>query len=331
MRAVLAQECFQHRRRLRSGEEEPLGGVTIEGLEHMPGVGRLDADRDRGVAHVVGHVDHRPHDRLFAVVVLLMEIPSGYVADLLGRRLTLITGSVFIGLGHTMLLFAHDFVGLALFELGLGIGVSLVSGTDHAILYDTEQALGDAADRRQQLVGRLFTMQTASEALAALLCSALVLWSLELTVYVQVVVGWLPLLIAVSLVEPPGERLDGTDHIGNMRMIVRHLLKSGPVLRLTFLALTIWSLTTFYAVWLLQKLWQEQVSLANFGCGRSTCRLGRCWTYCEYRTSVRRDGGARIRCLLPAFGYLGPGAWRRWRDGGGVDVFVARGLGSSCS
>src|SRR4030095_16822562 len=41
---------------------------------------------------------------LFAVVVLVMEIPSGYVADLLGRRLTLITGSVFIGLGHAMLL-----------------------------------------------------------------------------------------------------------------------------------------------------------------------------------------------------------------------------------
>src|SRR5262245_54273423 len=110
---------------------------------------------------------------LFAVVVLVMEIPSGYVADLLGRKLTLVTGSVFIGLGHMMLLFAHGFAGLALFEFCLGVGVSLVSGADLAILYDTEQALGDAADRRQQLVGRLFTMHTASEATAGIVCSVL--------------------------------------------------------------------------------------------------------------------------------------------------------------
>ena len=56
------------------------------------------------------------------------------------------------------------------------------------------------------------------------------------------------------------------NHIANMRQIFEHLLKSGPVLRLTFLALSIWSLTTFYAVWLLQKLWQEQgVELSQFG------------------------------------------------------------------
>ncbi len=203
---------------------------------------------------------------LFGVVVLVMEVPSGYAADLLGRRLTLIVGSVFIGLGHAMLLFADGFGGLALFELGLGIGTSLVSGADLAILYDSEAALGHNAGRRQELVGRLFTMHTASEAVAAVLCSVLLLWSLQAAVYVQVVLGWLPLLIALTLIEPPGERLDGSNHGANMRMIVGHLLKSSAVLRLTLLALSIWGLTTFYAVWLLQKLWQQQgVELSQFG------------------------------------------------------------------
>ena len=203
---------------------------------------------------------------LFAMVVLVMEVPSGYAADLLGRRITLIVGSVFLGLGHAMLLFADGFGGLALFELGLGIGSSLVSGADLAILYDSEHALGNDAGRRQALVGRLFTMHTASEALAAVLCSVLMVWSLQTAVYVQVAVGWIPLLLAVGLVEPPGERLDSTDHAANMRLILRHLLKSSAVLRLTFLALSIWSLTTFYAVWLLQKLWQQQgVELTQFG------------------------------------------------------------------
>ena len=93
---------------------------------------------------------------VFAVVVLVMEIPSGYAADLLGRRVTLLVGSVFIALGHTMLLFADGFAGLAVFELCLGIGVSLVSGTDLAILYDSEQALthnaGSAAGTGRAIV-----------------------------------------------------------------------------------------------------------------------------------------------------------------------------------
>ena len=203
---------------------------------------------------------------LFAVVVLVMEIPSGYAADILGRRLTMIVGSVFLGLGHSVLLFADGFADLALFELGLGIGVSLVSGADLAILYDSEHALGNDSGRRQELVGRLFTMHTASEALAGVVCSVMLVWSLQSAVYVQAAVGWIPLLIALALVEPPGERMDPKNHFANVREIVEHLLKSGPVLRLTFLALSIWSLTTFYAVWLLQKLWQEQgVELSQFG------------------------------------------------------------------
>ncbi len=103
---------------------------------------------------------------VFAVVVLVMEIPSGYAADLLGRRITLLVGSVFIALGHTMLLFADGFAGLAVFELCLGIGSSLVSGTDLAILYDSEAGAGSRCRSAAGTRRALFTMQTASEAFA---------------------------------------------------------------------------------------------------------------------------------------------------------------------
>jgi MFS family permease len=269
---------------------------------------------------------------LFAIVVVAMEIPSGYVADLLGRRRTLLVGSVFLGIGHSLLLIADGFVGLALFELSLGIGVSLVSGADLAILYDSEQALGEHAASRSAIVGRLFTMHTASEATAGLLCSIVMLWSLQLTVYVQVVVGWLPLLLALSLVEPPGERLDGHDHLGNMRAILAHLLKSGPVLRLTLLALSIWSLTTFYAVWLLQRLWQEQgIDLAHFGYLWAIYMLVAAASGRAALGAERRFGATAVLAftgLLPVLGYVGLATLP---VGGGLFAalafFVARGLG----
>ena len=189
---------------------------------------------------------------LFALVVLVTEVPSGYLADLIGRKQTLVIGAVFGGVGHSLLLGADGFWGLAIFEIGLGISHSLISGADIALLYDTELALERDERHQRQIVGKLYSVRTASEAVAALTCSFLLLWSMELAIYVQALVGWLPLVVAVRLVEPPGERLEGSSHTGNMVRICRYLMTHSSVLRLVILALSIWSLTTFYAVWLLQ-------------------------------------------------------------------------------
>jgi len=79
-------------------------------------------------------------------------------------------------------------------------------------------------------------------------------------------VGWVPLLLAVTLKEPPGRRLDGSSHLGNMVEICRALIVRSRLLRLVVLALCVWSLTTFYAVWLLQKIWdQNGIDLVHFG------------------------------------------------------------------
>ena len=82
---------------------------------------------------------------LFAGVVLLAEVPSGYMADLFGRRRVLLVGALFCGLGHSLLLIAEGFWTLALYELLLGISFSLTSGSDLALLYDSELALGASA------------------------------------------------------------------------------------------------------------------------------------------------------------------------------------------
>jgi len=202
----------------------------------------------------------------FGAVVLVTEVPSGYLADLIGRKQTLVVGAVFAGIGQSLLLVADGFWTLAAFEFALGISHSLISGADIALLYDTELALGRGEHAQRQVVGRLFAFRTVSEAAAAVLCSVLLLWSMDLAVYVQAFVGWLPLLLALRLVEPPLERFEVTSHADNMLRICRYLLTHSAVLRLTVLALCLWSLTTFYAVWLLQKLWEMQgIGLAHFG------------------------------------------------------------------
>lgn len=270
---------------------------------------------------------------LFGLVVLLTEVPSGYLADVLGRRNALALGALFSAVGHTCLLGADGFWGLAVFEICLAFSHSLISGADLALLYDTELALGRGEEPQRQVVGRLYGARTFAEALAGPLCAGILLYAgFNELVWVQVVIGWIPLVIVARLVEPPGTRLVSDDHAGNMAHILRYVWHHSPVLRLVLLALSIWSLTTFYAVWLLQKLWEQQgIELAHFGWlwGGLTliAALAGRWAH-RFEALAGPRAVLVFIGLAPAVGYLG---MQSWGVVGGLlassTFFLARGFG----
>lgn len=245
----------------------------------------------------------------FGLVVMITEVPSGYLADIVGRKKTLVIGAIFAGIGHSLLVFADGFWTLAMFEFALAISLSLISGADIALLYDTELALGRSEQKQRQVVGRLYSIRTFSEASAAIACSVLLLWSMDHAVYVQAIVGWLPLAISVTLIEPGGKRMGGSNHADNMLQICRHVLTHSRVLRLVFLSLGIWSLTTFYAVWLLQELWQLQgIGLSHFGYLWAILTLAAALAGRFAHVVEERLGAAKLLLaigFLPVLGYLG--------------------------
>ena len=133
-----------------------------------------------------------------------------------------------------------------------------------ALLYDTELALGKQGET-PHAVRNLHVAQSISEALAAIACSVLVLWSMQAVVWAQVLIGWIPFVIALALVEPPVHGAEQAPAL-RIREVFAHLLANGSVMRMTVLALSVWSLTTFYAVWVLQHYWQlSGISLVWFG------------------------------------------------------------------
>jgi MFS family permease len=231
------------------------------------------------------------------------------VADLVGRKTTLVIGAAIAGVGHSLLLVADGFWGLVMFELALGIAHSLISGADIAILYDTELAMGRGEQAQRQIVGRLYSFRTVSESIAAFLCSLLLLHSIDLVIWVQAAAGWIPLALALLLVEPPGERLSSDDHLGNMTEICRALLVRSRLLCLIVLALCVWSLTTFYAVWLLQKIWEAHgIDLVHFGYlwGGLTVIAALAGRYAHIAEDKLGTTGLLLFIgLSPALGYLG--------------------------
>ena len=69
---------------------------------------------------------------IYSVSIVALEIPSGFLADAMGRRKTIIIGTVLGTLGFATYSFSYGFVGFLIAEIILGIGQSLISGADSA-------------------------------------------------------------------------------------------------------------------------------------------------------------------------------------------------------
>ena len=204
---------------------------------------------------------------VFATVIVVFEAPSGYFADVFGRKTALVIGSVIHGLGYLYLNFANDLSSLIVFELMAGIAASLLSGADLALLYDTQKALQDGDDmEHSKAISQLGFFRSSSEGLGALVGGALALWSFEVLVIVQSAAAWVCLILALLIIEPPYKKAVGKSERIQIPKILQHLFMSDPVLRNVVIAIPLYNLATFHVAWLMQPYWAaEGISLSMFG------------------------------------------------------------------
>ena len=137
----------------------------------------------------------------YSFTVALFEIPSGFFADIYGRRLSLFFGSILTFLGYLIFSFYSGFNEFFIAEIFLGIGGSLISGADSALIYDTLLELKKDEDYTK-IEGKNYGIGNLSEGLAGVLGGFLAVSSLELPVYIQTFVLFFSIPLSYSLVEP---------------------------------------------------------------------------------------------------------------------------------
>ncbi|EEB76861.1 MAG: MFS transporter [Halioglobus sp.] len=209
---------------------------------------------------------------LFALTIALCEVPSGYIADIWGRRNAILVGSACNALGFFSLLWADSFVDFLIYEFILGVGFSLISGADLALLYDTEVYLRERGIRggpgASKSLSRLISVEAAASGAAGIAASLLLLWSMDGVVIVQAFTGFAPFLLALLLIEAPRPKAEKelNGHSDNARRIVDLLLFGKPVVFWTAFAITVFGLLAVYVFWIYQKYWELQgVPLEYFG------------------------------------------------------------------
>ncbi|GAB6192328.1 MFS transporter [Desulfocastanea catecholica] len=140
---------------------------------------------------------------IYSVSVAVMEIPSGYMADIVGRKKTLVLGSIMGTLGYVIYSVSYDFTGFLVAEIILGVGGSFISGADSAMLFDS-LAVTARQHRYLQFEGRITSLGNFAETLAAV-CGGLIAAMLGYrAVYLsQAIIAALAVPAALLLLEPP--------------------------------------------------------------------------------------------------------------------------------
>ncbi len=201
---------------------------------------------------------------VYSLSVALLEIPSGYMADVIGRKKSLLIGSVLGTLGYGIYSTSSGFYGFLAAEIVLGLGGSFISGSDSAMLYESLAAM----DKKQwyfRLEGRITSLGHFAETIAAL-CGGFIAVTLSYrAVYIsQTLIAGLAIPAALYLLEPPRAKNIRRPSLGHILAVCKESLVDNRKLSAPLL------LSSLIGTCTLCMAWTSQVYFVSMGLGEKT-------------------------------------------------------------
>lgn len=166
----------------------------------------------------------------FAVVVA--EVPSGYLADRLGRRPTLVLACAFDVAAAVTFAATGSFAPFLVAQLLKAAGHAMNSGADSALLFDSLRELGREHEVGAR-EGRALSLGLATTAAAALVGGVTAGVDLRIAWLLTSLTSFAALVAALYFVEPrPAGRESSAAPVAALRQVGEHL--RDPVLRWVF-------------------------------------------------------------------------------------------------
>lgn len=202
---------------------------------------------------------------VYSVSIVILEIPSGYFADVIGRKNTLIIGSILGTVGFIAYSLSYGFYGFIIAEIVLGAGQSLISGSDSATLYDTLSEYGEE-DKYSRYEGRIISLGNFSEAIAGVLGGLLAVLSLRYPYYAQAIVAFAAIPASLGIREPARHVSMAVLRFRDIFEIFRNSLFKDRKLSANILFSSIIGTATLTMAWFIQPLFGTAgIPLALYG------------------------------------------------------------------
>jgi len=211
---------------------------------------------------------------VFGIAMFFLEVPSGFLADALGRRRTLLFGALFWPLSLCVYRAGDSLSSFIAAELLAAVAVSCQSGCLSALLFDSLKSLGREADYlrfegRQSAIARWGCM--VASVMGGLLARVGLAWPFN--VNILTFFGLLPL--AYVMVEPERDKPELRHAWREIWQVTGHCLRPGPLLPwvvgvgvVSCIGLvSLWASLIAYRVWGLSLAWQGVLFAGFQGAG----------------------------------------------------------------
>jgi len=139
---------------------------------------------------------------IYYLGVVVLEVPSGYFSDRVGRRPTLLISTCGTMLAAVLFAGSSSFWPFALAQILLAVGMAFNSGTDTSLLYDSLAAL-DRGEEIGRQEARAYTAHYIALAAAALVGGLAAGFDLRIPYLLSAAGALGALLVAWRFVEPP--------------------------------------------------------------------------------------------------------------------------------
>ncbi|GAB7086811.1 MFS transporter [Marinifilum fragile] len=188
---------------------------------------------------------------IYSVAVVVLEIPSGYLADVWGRKKSLILGAILGCLGFVVYSFSYGFTGFLAAELILGIGSSFISGSDSAMLYDSLLKMNREKEYLKQ-ESRVMSVGNFAEAIAGIAGGSLALISLRTPFVLQSFIAFIAIPAAFLLLDPNQDSQKSKAGFKHILNIVKFSLWDSAKLRWNIVLSSVIGCATLTLAWFIQ-------------------------------------------------------------------------------
>ena len=189
---------------------------------------------------------------IYSIVIVLFEIPSGFIADVFERKNVIFFSTIFSFFGYLIFSFFSGFYCFAIAQILVGIGGSLISGSDSSLIYDTLLQL-KKNKAYTKIEGKNYAIGNFSESIAAILGGYLALTSLSLPIYIQTAVLFFSIPISLTLVEPSVNKKNRVEKsIKSMIDIMKFAIIKNKKIRYLIIYSSIMGFATLSMAWFVQ-------------------------------------------------------------------------------
>ena len=203
---------------------------------------------------------------IYSFSVALFEIPSGFIADVFGRKRTIVLSTIFTFIGFLVFSFFGGFYAFAIAQVLVGIGGSLMSGSDSAIIYDTLLET-NSKSTYTKIEGRSYAIGNFSEAFAGILGGFLAVGSIYMPIYVQTSILFFSIPIAFTLIEPNMRKENNLDRsFKTVLGVVKFAMVDNQKLKWLIIYSSAMGVATLSMAWFAQPFFKSiNTPLAYFG------------------------------------------------------------------